>query len=175
MTGAFRKRVTLAALASALVLAACQQQAAAPAAAPEGMPGVAVTNARVILPAVKGNPAAIYFDVVSDGTDTAVIKGADLIGAKKTELHETVKAVGKTYMDGLTPVVLKKGETLHFAPGGKHIMAFDVDPSLKPGGKAELTLLFLGGDKLTVAAELKAPGSEGAMGPMAAMYQGTKP
>ncbi len=175
MTGDFRSLFTFAALIPALALAACQQQATAPAAAPEGMPGVEVSNARVILPAVKGNPAAIYFDVVYNGADTAVIKGADLMGAKKTELHETVKAVGKTFMDGLTPVVLKKGEALHFAPGGKHIMAFDVDPSLKPGGKAELTLLFLGGDKLTVAAELKAPGSEGAMGPMAGMYEGTKP
>ncbi len=171
MTGAFRKLLPLAALA----LAACQQQTTAPVAQPEGKPGVEVTNARVILPAVKGNPAAIYFDVVYNGTDTAVIKGADLQGAKKTELHETVKAVGKTYMDGLTPVVLQKGQAVHFAPGAKHIMAFDLDPALAAGGKTELTLIFLGGDKLTVPAELKAPGSEGAMGPMAAMYEGTKP
>ena len=170
MTGRNRKLLPLAALllaaSSQLALSGCQQQAAAPAAAPEGAPGVAVTNARVILPAVKGNPAAIYFDAVYTGSASAEIAGADLAGAGKTELHETANTSGMGGMEPLAKIPLVKNEPVHFAPGGKHIMAFDLDPSLTPGGKAELTLLLADGDKVTVAADVKAPGSEASTTPM---------
>ena len=49
-------------------LAACGETAEQPAAeAPEGIAGMTVTNARLVLPAVAGNPAAVYFDLAYDG------------------------------------------------------------------------------------------------------------
>lgn len=159
---------------AALALAACQQQAPAPA-APEGTPGVSVTNARVILPAVRGNPAAIYFDLAYTGTGQAVLEAVDLAGAAKAEMHDSVSAGGAARMDTLPSAVIDRTAAVHFAPGGKHVMAFDLDPSLSAGGKSELTLVFKGGDKVNVAAALEAPGSAPAMAPMAGMSESPKP
>ena len=56
------------ALASA-GLAACGEKPATPPTETDGKPGVDVTNGRLVLPAVKGNPAALYFDIVNNSGD----------------------------------------------------------------------------------------------------------
>lgn len=146
---------------SAMALGGCKQEKAnesAPKAAPDAKPGLSVTNARLVLPAVKGNPGAIYFDVTNNGDGEAVLAGVALTGAQETMMHDVVDKGGVSEMVMLESLKLAKGETANFSPGGKHVMAMKLDPSLQAGGRTEITLTFAGGDKLSAEAAIEAPG-----------------
>lgn len=156
-----RHNLTLAALAAAtLALASCSQPEQAAAPAEDNPTGLVISNARVMLPPVKGNPAAVYFDVKNEGQRAVTIRAADVADAKSAMMHGMVDNGGTMTMAELVPQALKPGETLAFAPGGNHVMAFDLSPEMTPGAKTELTLTIAGGDKVSAEAVVKAAGSE---------------
>ena len=66
---ALRKGAAAAGLAVAVLgLAACGGTAEAPAEAVAGqVPGLTISNARLVLAPVAGNPAAVYFDLAYEG------------------------------------------------------------------------------------------------------------
>jgi hypothetical protein len=148
------KRLAALLLIAAIPLAACGQQTEQPAGAPEAKPGLSLTDGRLVLPAVKGNPAGGYFTLVNGGDKAVTVAAVTVTGAARSELHETVGGA----MSPIAKLEVKPGETVEFKPGGKHVMAFDLDPSLAPGGTAEITLTFEGGDKLSAPLKLEARG-----------------
>ncbi|HSG33776.1 MAG TPA: copper chaperone PCu(A)C [Sphingomonadaceae bacterium] len=132
-------------------------------AAPDGIPGVTVSNARLVLPAVKGNPGVLYFDIAygEDGTPSRVaLSGVHIAGAQSAMMHEYSEYGGETIMTELMNQVVAKGESISFAPGGMHVMANNLDDSLVAGGTTEVTLTFAGGDKLSFPAEIRAAGDD---------------
>lgn len=142
---------------SLAALSACGQQAAkddASAAAPEARPGLALTEATLVLPAVKGNPAGGYFTLVNNGDKAVTLAAVSIGGAARAELHETR---GGT-MAPLAHLEVKPGETVKFERGGKHVMAFDLDTTLEAGSTSEITLTFADGDKISAPLKLEAPG-----------------
>jgi copper(I)-binding protein len=150
-----------------LSLAACQQGAPdqtgatdAATAAPDAKPGMALSNGRLVLPVVAGNPAAAYFDLANGGTEVASLAAVSVEGATKAEMHQTVG--GK--MSPIDSATIEPGATLRFEPGANHVMAFELDPKLAPGGTTEITLTFANGDKLS--APLKVEARSDAMGGM---------
>ena len=144
-----------------LGLAGCGETAEQPAAeAPEGIPGMAVTNARLVLPAVAGNPAAVYFDLAYDGDRGLALNRVDVEGAESAEFHDYGEWSGKMQMQPMLPLPLKKGDKVAFAPGGKHVMAMKLAPEVTEGGSVEVTITVSGGDKQTFDAEVRAAGSE---------------
>lgn len=151
--------------AVALGLGACSQEKAAdPAAtqaAPDAKPGVNVTEATVVMPAVSGNPAAAYFTVANTDSKVVTLAAVAIDGAGKAEMHQTTGGS----MSPVEKVDVAQGATVKFAPGGLHVMAFDLDPKIAPGGTAELTLIFADGDKISteakVVARADAPAMEG--------------
>jgi copper(I)-binding protein len=149
---------------ASLGLAACgSEPAEQPEAAPEGIPGVTVTNARLVLPAVKGNPGVVYLELAygDPGTsDRVALSGAHVAGAKSATLHEYSEWNRQKVMAEMVRPVIAKGETLKFEPGGKHIMANELDETLAAGGNTEVTLTFAGGDKISVPAAIKAAGDD---------------
>lgn len=147
--------------AAGLALAACgSQEEPAPESDPDMMPGVSVENARLLLPAVSGNPAAVYFDLKYDGDRAAVVRKAEVAGAEDTMMHEMRDNNGVMEMQDLTQVPLQKGETVTFEPGGKHVMASGLGEDVAPGTTVEVTLTFVGGDKASFPAEVRAAGDE---------------
>jgi len=64
----------LALAAGTFTLAACD--AAKPAA--EAQQTITVSDGRLVLPAVKGNPGAVYFTVHNPTANTATISGAEV-------------------------------------------------------------------------------------------------
>lgn len=140
-----------------ITLASCGQDKAPPAET-EGKPGVEVANGRLVLPAVSGNPGVLYFDITYNGDDYAVLRKVEIAGVQEAMMHQTVTANGVTQMGPLPPLNLTKGETAKFEPGGKHVMAMGIDPSLTAGKTAEVTLTFAGGDKMSFDATVEAPG-----------------
>ena len=53
-------------------LAGCDEQPEPAASAAEGPEGISVADARLMLPAVKGNPGAAYFEVRNSGEENRV-------------------------------------------------------------------------------------------------------
>lgn len=154
-------------VALALSLTACQQGAPdqagateAATAAPDAKPGMALSAGRLVLPVVAGNPAAAYFDLTNGGGEAVTLAAVSIEGAAKAEMHQTVG--GK--MSPLDGATVEPGATLKFEPGANHVMAFELDPKLAPGGTTEITLTFANGDKLSAPLKIEARGD--AMGSM---------
>lgn len=149
---------------SALSLGACQQQPAETAeatAAPEAKPGLAVTDGRLILPVVGGNPAGIYFTLTNTGDKPGALAAVSIDGAAKAEMHETK---GGT-MSPVPQIEVPAGGTVKFEPGALHVMAFDLDAKLVAGGTAEMTLTFADGDKLSAPLKIESrAGGDGMAG-----------
>lgn len=138
-------------------LSACGQQPAKDQqteAAPEAKPGLALSEGVLVLPAVKGNPAGGYFTLANNGDKAVTLAAVSVTGAARAEMHETKGGS----MAPLASLEIKPGETVTFERGGKHVMAFDLDPALTAGGTAELTLSFADGDKISAPLKLEAPG-----------------
>jgi copper(I)-binding protein len=144
-------------------VAGCQQRAEQPApeaseSAPEAPAGIAVSNGRLVLPAVKGNPGAVYFDVVNNGNADSAIAGVSVEGAQSAMLHTTTVSGSMASMEHMDSVPLAKGATISFAPGGNHVMAMDLSDTLMAGTSTEVTLTFANGDKASFPAQVRAPG-----------------
>lgn len=126
--------------------------------APEAKPGLALTQGALVLPAVRSNPGAAYFTLTNTGTKPVTLAAIDVAGAGMAMLHETVEADGHSEMRALSDPVIPAGGSLVFAPGGKHVMVDAVPTDWKPGGSAEVTLVFADGDKLSAPLAIVAPG-----------------
>ncbi|WP_324075711.1 MAG: copper chaperone PCu(A)C [Erythrobacter sp.] len=145
-----------------LGLAACGGEAEAPAAeAVAGqVPGMTITNARLVLAPVSGNPAAVYFDLTYDGDQGLTIRKADVEGAGMTMMHEYGEWDNKVQMMEALPIALTKGKKVEFKPGALHVMAMEPPATWKAGDKVKVTLTMSGGTTQVFDAEVRAAGEE---------------
>lgn len=151
---------TALALAS-LGLAACGDEPAADEGTSDtSEEGISITDGWLVLPAVKGNPGAVYFTVHNDGERDRFIRAAAVEGAKSAALHQTSTFNGEPSMDELFQVPVPNGGELKFEPGGLHVMANDLDESLATGGNTNVTVTFVGGRTATFPVEIRAAGDE---------------
>lgn len=147
--------------ASAFTLAACgEAEQPVTEGEPAGVPGMSVANARIVLPPVAGNPAAVYFDLVYDGDRGLTIRKAEVAGAESAMLHDYNEHEGKMQMMEALPIGIKKGTKISFAPGASHVMVFGLSPELKAGDSADVTLTVSGGGTYTFPAEIRDAGEE---------------
>ena len=149
-----------------LALIACGTPATENTAAPEDNAAASdasatptVTNAWIRLPAVPGRPAAAYFTLNGGAADDAVVS-VTTPAAQRTELHESMEHGGVMSMDAIENVPLGTGAAMDFAPGGKHVMLFDMPGDLAVGGTTDLTVTFRDAPAVTVPATLVAPGGD---------------
>ncbi len=143
----------------ALVLAGCEsKEASAPSEAAKAPEGISITDARLVLPAVKGNPGAVYFTVHNDSASAETIGGAEVTGAGSAMIHQSTTANGMSEMHAMGQIAIPAQGTLAFAPGGLHVMALDLDDALAKGGTTDVTLTFENGDKAVFPAEILAAG-----------------
>jgi len=140
-----------------LALTACDSGKPA-GAAPEVQQTISVTDGRLVLPAVKGNPGAVYFTVHNPTANPATISGAEVKGAGSAMIHRSTMAGGVSSMEMLSQIALPARGELAFKPGDLHLMAMDLDPSLQKGGKTEASLTFAGGEKVSFPVEILAAG-----------------
>ena len=135
-------------VAAGLLVAGCQQKAEP----------VTVDGAWIRLPAVAGNPGAAYF-TLHGGTAPATLLAVSAPFAVRSELHESMKGhEGMMSMASVKDVAVAPKAVVRFEPGGKHVMLFDVAPTLQPGAKAPLSLSFADGKKLRVEAVVDGAG-----------------
>lgn len=162
LTGLSKAAMAAGMAVAILGLAACGGEAEAPAAeAVAGqVPGMTITNARLVLAPVSGNPAAVYFDLSYEGEQGLTIRKADVEGAGMTMMHDYGEYDFKVQMMEALPVALTKGTKVAFKPGALHVMAMEPPASLKPGDKVKVTLTMSGGATQVFEAEVRAAGEE---------------
>ena len=144
---AMRRAVPI--LTMLLLAAACSTEPAPPQ--------VIVEDAVVTLPAVAGRPGAAYFMLRTNHAPTRLV-GIDSPRIGRIELHETMTGNGMARMAPLADASFSPDQPLHFAPGGRHAMLFDVDPALRIGDRLTLTFRFDPAPPATVEAEVRGPG-----------------
>jgi len=153
-----RTIIALALAGVAMPLSGCGEAPTEAPAADAGIPGMKISNARMVLAPVAGNPAAVYFDLAYDGDRGLALNRGEVKGAKNATFHDYGEYDFKVQMMEMLPVPLKKGTKLAFKPGGQHLMVIDPDPSLKAGGTTEATVIVSGGGKQNFPVEIRSAG-----------------
>ncbi|MGD9809763.1 MAG: copper chaperone PCu(A)C [Sphingobium sp.] len=112
-------------------------------------------------------PAAGYF-TVHGGEQAVKLLRVTTDGALRVEMHESVMKDGMMTMEPMDSVDIPAKTDVKFAPGGKHVMLFGLNPAVAETGKLTFTMLFSNGDRLIVDAPIQQAGTDaGAMGNMA--------
>jgi len=115
-------------------------------------------QAWVRLPAVAGNPGVAYFTLHGGPADTQLLSVTSP-AVIRSELHESMAGGGgMASMKPIGQVDLPAGSKVTFAPGGKHVMLFDINPAIKPGGNLTLVFTFANNLKIEVTAPVVAAG-----------------
>ena len=122
---------------------------------------VSVADPIIRLSPVSGQPAAGYLTVAAT-KDREALTGVSSPQAARIEMHETMSSGTMTMMRPLARIDLASNPEIVFAPGGRHLMIFGLDPKLKPGDSAQLVIHFAQGAPVTVAAKLIAAGDDAA-------------
>lgn len=161
MTGLVQKRaVTGLMTGMAIMLSACSEHEVVEA-PPEGVvPGLEVTDARLVLPPVAGNPAAVYFEIANEGVSGVSIDGVEVEGAASATVHDMMEFDFRMTMADAGPIAVRTGESKTFEPGSLHVMAFELAEGIEAGGTIEVTLKILGGKTHKFDAEIRAAGDE---------------
>ena len=60
--------------------------------------GISISDARLVLPAVRGNPGALYFTVHNDSASDRTIGDVAVKGAQSAMIHETTRTNGMSEM-----------------------------------------------------------------------------
>ena len=146
---------------STLSLAACEQSASdEPETAPAQKDTITVENARLVLPAVSGNPAGVFFDLANTGDVAVTLEGVSIEGAGSTMIHDVKMEDGIVSMFMIPSAEIAPGQTLAFAPGGKHVMAMKLDDTVAAGNTVKVTLEFAGAEPVEFDAPVQAFGQE---------------
>ena len=144
-------RLQLPLLAVLVALAACN---------PGAQSSRSVSNAWIRLPAVAGQPAAGYVTVAATPDHKALVSVTSP-SAGRIEMHETMATGSMAGLRKLDRIALTADEPeIRFEPAGRHLMLFNLDPALKPGGKAVLVFHFEHGGTSTLPARIVAAGDE---------------
>src|SRR4051794_33608373 len=86
----------------ALALAGCESRHEPAAGEIADAPGgISITDARLVLPAVKGNPGAVYFTVHNDSASDRTIGDVAVKGAGSAMIHQTTMTNGMSEMHAM--------------------------------------------------------------------------
>lgn len=134
------------AFAGALMLAACGQPAP-----------LYVDQAWISAAASPDKPSAGYF-VIHGGEEPVQLQAVETEVAQRVEMHGSVMQNGMMTMTPIKTVDVPAKGKVAFAPGGKHLMLFGLNPGAVKMGKASLTLIFSNGDRIIIDAKIQKQG-----------------
>lgn len=136
----------LAALAAPFALVACADPAP-----------LYVDQAWVQLNANPKAPSAGYF-TIHGGPEPVTLRSVQTEGAINIEMHDSAMKDGMMTMTQIDSVAVPAKTKVAFAPGGKHLMIFDINPAVVKAGKINIMFIFSNGDRLPVDAVIKTAG-----------------
>lgn len=103
-------------------------------------PKVTITNAWARAMPAGATVGAAYLAITTDATDRLIAIETPVAG--RAELHTHEMADGIIKMRRVDSLEVKPGETSKMAPGGNHLMLFDMKQPLAAGSTVPLTLTF---------------------------------
>lgn len=112
---------------------------------------------------------AAYLTLTDNGQPD-LLTGASTLGADMTELHHTINANGVMQMRPVADLPLETGKSVTLAPGGYHVMFFNLKRPLQQGEAFPLTLTFEHAKPITVQVQVAGPGASGPTGSMSEMH-----
>jgi len=103
-----------------------------------------------------------YFTVENKGTTADRLIGVSADVAGKVEVHEMATNNGVMTMRPLDKgLTIDPGKTVKLAPGGYHLMMFDLKSPLKQGEAVPVTLEFEKTGKVKVSLDVQGIGAQG--------------
>lgn len=136
-------------LSALIALASCGSE---PAPVPPPVPSVRLAT-------VPGRPAAGYFELdVAD--DRGALLSVSSPQAARIEMHETMTSGNMASMRALDRIPVRPGDHLVFAPGGRHLMIYDVAPTARSGSRFPLILHFERGADVSLDAKVQSASSD---------------
>lgn len=118
---------------------------------------VIVTDATVrLLPPSVPNTAA-YFSIQNSSDTTKILIGASADFATKAEIHNHIMVNDMMRMEQQSEVVINPGQSVHFAPGGLHIMLFGLKQPLSEGESVAISLQTKDGESIIISAKVARP------------------
>lgn len=149
--------IHLATLAAPFALAACADPAP-----------LYVDQAWVQLNANPKAPSSGYF-TIHGGPEDVTLRSVQTEGAINIEMHDSVMKDGMMTMTPIDSVAVPAKTKVAFAPGGKHLMIFSINPAVVKAGKMTIMFIFSNGDRLPVDATIRSAGGGAAPHDMGAM------
>jgi len=132
-------------LAATTMLAGCNQQE----------DSLRVDEGWVRLAAAPGRPAAAYFTIHGGDADTRLLSVTTDV-AIRSEMHDTTNEGGVMKMAPIDGLDVPADSTIKFAPGGKHLMLFDLNPGIQPNKYVGLVFTFANGERIEYDAIVRA-------------------
>ena len=106
-----------------------------------------------------------YFTIENKGTAPDRLVGVSADVAGKVEVHEMAMKDGVMTMRPLAAgLAIDPGKTVKLAPGGHHLMMFDLKSPLKQGDALPVTLEFEKAGKVKVSLDVQGIGAQGPAG-----------
>src|SRR5665213_3296385 len=156
------KRLALGSMAVAVVALACYFPAA-PARAQEVKAGdLVITQAWSRATPGGAKIAGGYLTIQNKGPKADRLIGGSGDVTDRIEVHEMTTTNGVMTMRALDKgLTIAPGQTVRLAPGGYHLMMFDLKSPLKQGDKVPVTLEFEKAGKVTVSLDVEGIGAKG--------------
>ena len=102
-----------------------------------------------------------YFTIENKGAAADRLIGGSGDIAGKVEVHEMAMDNGVMKMRPLDKgLTVEPGKTVKLAPGGLHLMMFDLKGALKQGDKVPVTLEFEKAGKVTISLDVQGLGAQ---------------
>jgi copper(I)-binding protein len=99
-----------------------------------------------------GGSSAAYLTIDNPTTQPVTITGITVAGAARAQMHEMSGPATAATMRPVTAVVVPAHGSLRLAPGGTHVMLFDVNPPFTPGQSVTMTVTIQGHPRQTIRA-----------------------
>lgn len=115
------------------------------------------------LPPVAPTGAA-YMVIENRGESDDSLKGAATPIAGYTELHEHVHEGDLMKMQRVENIVIAPGQQIEFAPGGYHVMLFELKEPLVAGNSYPMTLTFEQAGEIEVEVQVRKDPAQGNAG-----------
>ncbi len=116
---------------------------------------VAVNSPWVRASLVQSEITAGYLEITNSGkTDDALVAASSPV-AGRVEIHTMKMADGVMQMRKLEKLDVPAGKTVTLAPGGDHLMFFELKQTLKKGESVPVTLTFEKSGEQKISAAVK--------------------
>ncbi len=103
-----------------------------------------------------GQPVtAAYLGIRNEGAGPVVVSAVSVEGAGKVEIHQTRSEDGLARMEQLSTLTVSPGGQLELAPGGIHLMLFELSGMPAVGEQRRLCLQIEGGEEVCTLAEVR--------------------